>query len=54
MPARFSWLTGQNSRIGVTSNGRYELCKQSPSFVRDLRNSGWKTTLIRKHTSIAT
>lgn len=49
VPARASWLTGlYPSQLGVTRNDNYTLPASSPSFVRDLRNAGWRTALIGK------
>ena len=49
VPSRASWLTGLwPSALGVTRNGHYTLPGTSPSFVRTLKQKGWKTALIGK------
>ena len=50
IPARASWITGlKPSQLGVTSNQVFTLPSDSPSFVRELKNSyGYHTRLIGK------
>lgn len=50
VPARASWLTGMTpGELGVTQNQIYEVPKDSPSFVRELRDDyGYRTVLVGK------
>lgn len=49
VPARLSWITGlRPNRIGVTKNKPAFLRCDSPSFIRRLRDKGWKTGIIGK------
>ena len=49
VPARFSWLTGlEPSQMGVTENQEVWMPQDAPSFVRELRDNGWYTSLVGK------
>ena len=49
IPARISWITGKYpSRWGIDKNEDINLQANSPSFIRKLKNNGWKTYLVGK------
>ncbi len=49
VPARFSWLTGlMPGQMGVTENKAVWMPSDAPSFVRDLKEAGWYTSLVGK------
>src|SRR4051794_523363 len=49
MPARFSLLTGQYPhQLGIARNGPLTLTPDAPSWVRRLREAGYRTAVIGK------
>ena len=49
MPARFSLLSGEYPHaLGIARNGPVELLGNAPSWVRDLRDLGYRTAMIGK------
>ena len=55
VPARLSWLTGKMpSTVGITRNVNCSIRENIPSVFRQIRNRGWHTELIGKHTGRST